>query len=129
MKNKRLCKLFARLLGGSLEMTDEMCSVSKRKNIKVTIFGRRTNSPLVVYHRFSFELIDRKGRALNLGQVVVLKSEIIPFVYQLQKSGIKVSLHNHWLNTNPRLTHIHFQSVDNPIIFALKIRKAMRLIK
>ncbi len=91
--------------------------------------SRTTKSPLVINQMFSFESIDNKGRALNLGELMLLKNEIIPFFNSLYKSGLLISIHNHWLSTNPRLTHIHFQSIENPIIFALKVKKAFKTIK
>ncbi|MGD9678555.1 MAG: DUF1259 domain-containing protein [Vulcanibacillus sp.] len=112
-------------MGGKPIIINGVCVVNfPRADIFPTIFGRRTKSSLVVNQKFSFESIDSKGRALNLGEVVLLKNEIIPFFNSLYKSNLLVSIHNHWLSANPSLTHIHFQSIENPIIFAYKVKKA-----
>lgn len=79
---------------------------------------------------FSFESIDRQGRALNLGETVILQSEINPFISALRKQKILVTaLHNHWLFEKPRLMYIHFESIENPITFARKVQQALKVLK
>ena len=64
---------------------------------------------------FSFENMDREGKALCLGETVILQEEINPFMSILRKHGIIVTaLHNHWLFDKPRLMYMHFESIDEP---------------
>ncbi|MDR6224071.1 DUF1259 domain-containing protein [Desmospora profundinema] len=126
---ERLCQQFANIVGGSPSVVNGVCLVQKLRDIPVTILGRRSRSPLVLPTFFSFESIDRQGRALNLGETVILQREINPFISELRKQGILVTaLHNHWLFENPRLFYIHFESVENPIIFARKVARALRVL-
>jgi hypothetical protein len=54
---------------------------------------------------FSFESIGRNGKALCLGETVILTAEINPFISRLRKHGVKVTaLHNHWLFDHPDRT-------------------------
>lgn len=109
---------------------NNVCLIQKFRNIPATILGRRTRSPIVLPTFFTFESIDRPGRALNLGETVILQREINPFISALRKRNILVTaLHNHWLFDKPRLMYIHFESVENPIIFARKIAQALKVLK
>jgi hypothetical protein len=125
----RLCQRFAEILGGNiLESRDGLCAVARRRNIRVEIAGRPTQSPLVLDALFSFESMDRQGRTLNLGETVILQDEINPFISVLRELGISVTaLHNHWLFDQPRLMYIHFFSIEDPITFARKVAQAFRV--
>ncbi|MFC4078313.1 DUF1259 domain-containing protein [Salinithrix halophila] len=120
---------FADILGGTPSVVNGVCLSQRFRNIDVTILGRPSRSPLVLPQFFSFESLDRQGRALNLGETVILQKEINPFISALRKRGIKVTaLHNHWLFENPRLMYIHFEAIENPIIFARKVAEALKVL-
>ncbi|MBO8172849.1 MAG: DUF1259 domain-containing protein [Bacillaceae bacterium] len=128
--NRTLCRRFARILNGTPSISNGVCTVSRLRHINVRIFGRRTRSPLVLPQLYSFENRDRRGRALNLGETVILQEEINPYITRLRQGGITVTaLHNHWLFENPRLFYIHYQSVEDPIRFARKVARANRVLK
>lgn len=124
-----LCRRFAQILGGEAQPFKDGCLVTRFRDIDAKIQGRKTNSPLVNPQFFSFENLDCKGRALNLGETVIFQKEINRFIDALRKDGIIVTaLHNHWLFDNPRLFYIHFQSIDHPLDFAKKVARALRLL-
>lgn len=125
-----LCRRFARILGAQAQVINGVCTASKvRNNIKPTILGRKSRSFLTIPQAFSFENISRDGRALCLGETVILTKEINPFISKLRKSGIKVTaLHNHWLFTNPNLWYIHFEQLQRPLVFARNVRNALRVL-
>ncbi|MFT9847782.1 DUF1259 domain-containing protein [Aneurinibacillus sp. REN35] len=125
-----LCRRFARILGGQAAVVNGVCTVTRLRNLNVTIQGRRSRSPLTLAALFSFESVDSSGRALNLGETVILQQEIQPFITELRKRGIEVTaLHNHWLFDNPRIMYIHFKSVENPIVFARKVAAAFQVLR
>ncbi|MEI4801743.1 DUF1259 domain-containing protein [Bacillus sp. NPDC077411] len=126
-----LCNEFARILNGSGMVTPEgVCLVQKFRNIRFTILGRRTKSPLVNPQFFSFEDVDRNGNALNLGETVLLQEEVNPLLTELRKRNIIVTaLHNHWLFEEPRAMYMHFESIEPPLEFARKIREAFKVLK
>lgn len=127
---ERLCRQFANITGGTPSVVNGVCLIQKFRNIPVTILGRRSRSPIVLPTFFTFENIDRRGRALNLGETVILQREINPFISALRRQGILVTaLHNHWLFENPRLMYIHFEAIENPIVFARKVARALRVLK
>ncbi|MFL0575004.1 DUF1259 domain-containing protein [Priestia megaterium] len=130
-KRKSLCQEFARILGGqgSLDEND-VCLVQKFRTIPFRILGRPTRSPLVTPQFFTFEDLDSRGRALNLGETVLLQEEVNPLLTELRKRNIIVTaVHNHWLFEEPRAMYMHFESIEPPLDFARKVREAFRVLK
>lgn len=129
--SSQLCNEFARILGGEGSVTPEgVCLVQKFRNIRFTILGRRTRSPLVNPQFFSFEDLDSRGNALNLGETVLLQEEINPLLTELRKKDIIVTaIHNHWLFDEPRAMYMHFESIEPPLEFSRKIRAAFRVLR
>jgi hypothetical protein len=126
----KLCREFARILGGEGSIANGVCLVQKFRDIQFTILGRKTKSPLVNPQFFSFENLDRKGNALNLGETVLLEKEINPLLTELRKRKIIVTaIHNHWLFDDPRAMYMHFESVEPPLEFAKKVREAFKVLK
>ncbi|WP_257984250.1 DUF1259 domain-containing protein [Neobacillus cucumis] len=79
---------------------------------------------------WSFESLEPNGKALNLGETVLLQDEVYPFIWHLQKNGIILSaLHNHWLYDNPHLLYAHYISIEEPLSFARKVSEAYRFLK
>src|SRR4051794_27866573 len=104
---KRLCMQFGKILGGESEIdAGPVCFVTRMTNLRETILGRRTRSPLVQMQMFSFESLDSSGRALCLGETAVHQNQVNLLITNLRKRRIKVNaVHNHWLNENPRLMY------------------------
>lgn len=130
---KSLCQdqEFARILGGQGSLDENgVCLVQKFRTIRFKILGRPTRSPLVTPQFFTFEDLDSKGRALNLGETVLLQEEVNPLLTELRKRDIKVTaVHNHGLFEEPRAMYMHFESVEPPLDFARKVREAFRVLK
>jgi hypothetical protein len=125
-----LCQEFARILGATPSVINGVCTATRsRTNIRPVVLGRRANSFMFVPQAFSFENMDREGRALCLGETVILQEEINPFISRLRSAGIIVTaLHNHWLFDEPRLMYIHFESIDEPLSFASKVSDALEVL-
>ena len=127
----KLCREFAEILEAEVIASDgDLCVVQRLRDLSPTILGRPTRSPLAIAALFSFESLDRQGRALNLGETVILQEEINPFISALRDNDIIVTaLHNHWLFENPRLFYIHFESIDEPLEFAEKVAEAFEVLE
>jgi hypothetical protein len=130
MEPSELCQEFARILGATPSVINGVCTATRsRTNIHPVVLGRRAESFMFVPQAFSFENIDRQGRALCLGETVILQDEINPFITRLREHDIIVTaLHNHWLFDEPRLMYIHFESIDEPLDFARKVRDALEVL-
>ncbi|MCM3141260.1 DUF1259 domain-containing protein [Brevibacillus sp. MER 51] len=91
---------------------------------------RPSRSALTVPMMCSFESMDQNGKALCLGETVILPEEINPSISVLRHYDILVTaLHNHWLFNNPGIMFIHFESIDEPVQFAHKVRHALSVLK
>ncbi len=126
-----LCEMFADILDSMiLPSPEEVCVVTRQRDIDATIKGRPTVSPLAINALFSFEDLDEEGNALNLGETVILENEINIFISLLRALGLKVTaLHNHWLFDDPRLFYIHWLSVEDPLDFAEKTAIAFSVLE
>lgn len=93
-----LCRRFAEIFGGKAQVVNGVCVATKlRTNIKVKILGRRSKGVFTLPFGISFESVGKDGRALCLGESVILAREINPFISKLRKAGIKVTaVHNKW---------------------------------
>jgi hypothetical protein len=128
---RRICNRFSRILGGTEhEITKgPVCFVTRNRKLSASILGRRTTSPLIRYQLFSFENLDRSGRALCLGETALFQNQVNRLLSNLRSNGIKVTaVHNHWLNENPRLMYVHWESIDNPIAFARKTKRSIAFL-
>ncbi|MGM0882241.1 MAG: DUF1259 domain-containing protein [Bacillota bacterium] len=125
-----LCRRFAEIFGGQAQVVNGVCVASRlRTNIKVNILGRRSKGLLTLPFAISFESVGADGRALCLGETVVLTREINPLISNLRKAGIKVTaVHNHWLFTNPNIWYIHWEAIQHPLVFAKNVRNASRVL-
>ncbi|MFL0196604.1 DUF1259 domain-containing protein [Clostridium sp. WILCCON 0269] len=125
-----LCEQFANILGGKVIGSKVGgCIVERpRNNLRITISGRPVST--VITAKFSYESMDISGRTLNLGETVVLESEINKFINVLRKNEIDIAaLHNHWIYDNPKILYVHFQSTENPLDFARKVAEAFKVLK
>jgi hypothetical protein len=127
---QRLCTQFGKILGGESEIDEgPVCFVTRMTNLSETILGRRTRSPLVQMQMFSFESLDKSGRALCLGETAVHQNQANRLMSNLRKRGIKVtSFHNHWLNENPRLMYMHWEAIEEPVVFARKTKESISFL-
>lgn len=130
MEISKLCRSFAAILKAMPTVVNGVCTAQAlRTNIKPTILGKKSKSPLTIPQLHSFERVGKDGRALCLGETVILTKEINPFISRLRKHGILVTaLHNHWLFTNPNIWYIHYEKVEKPLVFARAVRDAQSVL-
>ncbi|PPB10664.1 DUF1259 domain-containing protein [Brevibacillus laterosporus] len=130
MKISPLCRRFAEILKAQPTVINGVCTAQTlRTNIKPTILGRRSKSALTIPQFHSFENSKKSGRALCLGETVILTEEINPYISRLREHGIKVTaLHNHWLFTDPNLWYIHYEKIEKPLVFARAVRDALKVL-
>ncbi|MBH0332037.1 hypothetical protein ABH14_20150 [Brevibacillus brevis] len=122
---KSLCDRIAKILGGT-SMSNDTCSITIQRNLNATILGK----PYDTEHEITIESLDKEGNTLNTGEFTLLQNEVQKFIDAVRKEGFIVSaLHNHWLFDKPRLMYLHIESVEPPIEFAKKLRRALNVLK
>lgn len=125
--NATICRQFARILGGEvMHSSDDSCGVHRlRPELAPTILGR----PSKAMAMFHYQSPDISGLTLNTGEVPVLQREVAPFVSSLLADGIIVAgIHAHWLFARPRLIHVHFENVGDPLAFAQAVADAFTVL-
>ena len=69
-----LCREFARIHDSTPSVINSVCTATRsRTNLHPVVLGRRAESFMFVPQAFSFEDVDRNGRALCLGETVILQ--------------------------------------------------------
>ncbi|EGK13105.1 hypothetical protein HMPREF9374_1097 [Desmospora sp. 8437] len=64
-----------------------------------------------------------------MGETGLFQSQANRLIRNLQRRGITVTaLHNHWLFEHPRLMYIHWEAIENPIIFARKTKESIAFL-
>lgn len=124
--DKSLCRQFAKIIGGQPGFAGGKCVTTiSRDQIRATILETRFR----VASSFSFKSKNkRSGKALCLGRIALLQKEVERFISVIRDQGIKVSsIHNEWLFDNPSLIYVNIESVEKPLIFARKVRKALKV--
>ncbi|MBU8683982.1 DUF1259 domain-containing protein [Bacillus haynesii] len=123
-----LCRQIGHILNGEAHIEHGVCSVSIKRNLRVTIQGRPSRG--VGMEEIMFESLDQNGIALNMAEVAILPEEVPLFTKKLVDQGIIISaLHNHWMFTEPNILYIHFQSVEPPLPFARKTAAALSVLR
>ncbi|NDI35753.1 DUF1259 domain-containing protein [Chengkuizengella sediminis] len=84
----------------------------------------KVNNALAV--GLDFQSLDKKGRALCLGEISLLESELTPFIrflrnYKSIKIGSAVQL---YLKSNPKVFTLTIEAVEYPVIFAKIVRES-----
>lgn len=87
-----------------------------------------TNSTDATSNLMRWDVIKKHRRVIktsrNLDPMV-----LACFVDAARRRGFLVTaIHNHWLFEKPRLMYLHLESVENPVQFAIKPRKALNLL-
>lgn len=127
----QLCQKFAQILGGgNVQMIGGVCVVFRTRPLQVTIAGRPSRSPATLTQLFTFEALDAQGRALCLGETILMEEELNPFIAKLVQHEISIAhIYSKWLYIHPPLMMILFQSVDQPLHFAHKVRDAISVLR
>lgn len=123
------CERFAEILKGTKSPAPNgVCFVTRtRMNIKETVLGTNTNSPVVFTMAFSYEKLAANGTALCLGEYVFRQREVKAFLNAISNHGIRVTaVHNHWMLENPRLIYVHWEARMKPLDFATVSANALK---
>lgn len=129
--NQSRCASLAKIVNGTPAVVNGTCLIQLlRSDLKPTILGRRSRSPLVLPVFFSIENGQGTKRTLNLGEAVLRQRQVNTVMSGLRRRGIKVTaMHNHWLFEKPRLMYMHWEAVMDPARFLRASRAALKAAK
>ncbi|HEX3531810.1 MAG TPA: DUF1259 domain-containing protein [Thermoanaerobaculia bacterium] len=66
------------------------------------------------------------GKAMAMGDLVLLETELTPVVTALQAGGIDISaIHNHLVNESPHVVYVHFSGHGETAALAASLKKAL----
>lgn len=67
-----------------------------------------------------------RGRAMMMGDLVLMEDEIAPVMRALQEGGVEqTALHNHVLHETPRVMYMHITGLAEPVKLAQAVRAAL----
>ncbi|GIO04092.1 hypothetical protein J31TS6_01200 [Brevibacillus reuszeri] len=122
---KSLCNRLAKILGGT-GMSNDTCSIMVKRNLNAKILGKKYDTE----HEIVIQSLDSRGNTLNTAEITLLQRDVQKFINAARRQGLRITaLHNHWLFDNPRLMYLHIETVEPPIRFAKKLRRALNVLK
>ncbi|MFP3392398.1 DUF1259 domain-containing protein [Brevibacillus sp. SIMBA_040] len=121
---KSLCNRLAKILGGT-GMSNDTCSIMVKRNLNARILGKKYDTE----HEIVIQSLDSRGNTLNTAEITLLQRDVQKFINAARRQGLRITaLHNHWLFDNPRLMYLHIETVEPPIQFAKKLRRALNVL-
>jgi hypothetical protein len=70
------------------------------------------------------------GKAMAMGDLVLLETELTPVITVLQAEGIDISaIHNHLVNESPHVIYVHFSAHGDAAAIAASLKKALEQTK
>jgi len=99
-----------------------------RSDLKVTLDGVTLKPGFALGGWLAFEPMEEK--ALVMGDLVLLESEVNPVMQKLQQAGIEITaLHNHLLRSTPTTMYMHIMAQGEPVALAKKLHEGLALSK
>jgi hypothetical protein len=102
-----------------------------RTDLRVTAGGVTLKPALALGSWVAFRRMDGAGgRAMAMGDLVLLESEVTPVLTKLQAVGVApTALHNHLEGESPRVMYLHIEAEGDPVRIAESVHAALGLTK
>ncbi len=95
-----------------------------RSDLKVTLDGVSLKPALALGGWIAFK--PAHGKAMAMGDLVLLESEVAPVVAKLREGGFEITaVHNHLLRANPMPMYVHVAGQGDPAKLAAAIHDAL----
>jgi Domain of Unknown Function (DUF1259) len=116
-------------LGRSGQKTGEVYKISfPRSDLHVSVHGLAVKPGLALGSWAAFLGTDDK--AMVMGDLVLLESEVNPVVAKLRSSGFEISaVHNHLMEETPRVLYVHYMGHGPAVQLATSLRAALSTSK
>jgi hypothetical protein len=102
-----------------------------RTDLRVMAGGVAVKPALALGSWVAFKRMDGAGgRAMAMGDLVLLESEVTPVLTKLQAVGVApTALHNHLERESPRVMYLHIEAEGDPVRIAESVHAALGLTK
>ncbi len=111
---------------GSVQPGDVYKVSFPRSDLAVTLDGVSIKPALALGSWIAFK--ESGGKAMTMGDLVLLPAEVNPVIAELQKGGIEQSaLHNHLIEETPRVMYMHFGGHGDAVALAKTLHAALAL--
>jgi hypothetical protein len=111
---------------GSVQPGDVYKVAFPRSDLAVTLDGVSIKPALALGSWIAFK--EHGGKAMTMGDLVLLPAEVNPVIAALQKGGIEQSaLHNHLIDETPRVMYMHVSGHGNAVTLARTLHAALSL--
>jgi Domain of Unknown Function (DUF1259) len=102
-----------------------------RTDLRVMAGGVAVKPALALGSWVAFKRMDGAGgRAMAMGDLVLLESEVTPVLTKLQAVGVALTaLHNHLERESPRVMYLHIEAEGDPVRIAESVHAALGLTK
>jgi hypothetical protein len=97
-----------------------------RSDLHVTLAGVTVEPALALGSWAAFQSTGSAGKAMAMGDLVLLGSEVEPVIRELQAASIDVlAVHNHLVDESPRLMYVHFEGHADAGSLATALKRAL----
>lgn len=102
-----------------------------RTDLRVTAGGITIEPALALGSWVAFRRLDGGGgKAMAMGDLVLLESEVTPVLTRLQAMGVApTALHNHLQRESPHVMYLHIEAEGDPVRIAEAVHAALGLTK
>jgi len=116
-------------LGRSGQKTGEVYKLSfPRSDLRVSVHGLAIKPGLALGSWAAF--LGSDDKAMVMGDLVLLESEVNPVVAKLRSSGFEISaVHNHLMEEAPRVLYVHYMGHGPAAQLATSLRAALSASK
>lgn len=113
------------IFGRKLNQTNGYYKVAfPRTDLNIMIDNKKVDPGLAFTSWAAF--LPKGKKAMVMGDLVLLESEIEPVLKAIEKSNFSVTaIHNHLLNENPKVMYMHYYAEGNPVDLANKLKNIL----
>ncbi len=102
-----------------------------RSDLQVSVAGVTVKPALALGSWIAFKRMgDSPGKAMAMGDLVLLQNEVPLVISRLQAAGIEpTALHNHLQHESPPIMYLHIQATGDPVEIARGVHAALALTR
>ncbi|HEY8021478.1 MAG TPA: DUF1259 domain-containing protein [Thermoanaerobaculia bacterium] len=97
-----------------------------RRDLQVRVHEVPVEPALALGSWGAFVKMGEDGKAMAMGDLVLLESELTPVVSALEAGGIEITaIHNHLVGESPHVVYLHFSGRGDAPVLAASLKRAL----